>query len=394
MRILRFLFLLTATLLLQAGPVLVLSLDGLGADRFSQATMPQVWAIAQEGLRGRGIPPFPATTFNGHATLATGCLPGHHGIVANGFFDPALGMVGHSARATYLQREPLWIAATRSGLKAAVTGWPCGDGPWQGESPWRLVPFGADHTDAKALDFADRALTDGADLVMTYLSGVDTEGHQHGPTSPVVLAKLRAIDAQMAPWLHQQQARHPDLQIWLLADHGMATMKRRIHVPSLLEGLPTRVVAHGGSAYVYLNRPSDLLVAKARLRRAGLKVWTRSELPARFGLSGTLRTGDLTLLAPPGAWLSQALTPEQDAAERSGRSGAHAFQGQDPGMATWFVVLGTGRRGTVADIPLTSVAPTVAEELGIRWQAAPDGPVRNDLRSSKRPAQRLGPPKR
>lgn len=394
MRILRVLFLLTATLLLQAGPVLVLSFDGLGADRFTKATMPQVWAIAQEGLRGRGIPPFPATTFNGHATLATGCLPGHHGIVANGFFDPALGVVGHSARATYLQREPLWIAATRSGLKTAVTGWPCGDGPWQGESPWRLVPFGPGYTDAKALDFADLALADGADLVMTYLSGVDTEGHQHGPTSPEVLAKLRAIDAQMAPWLRQQQARHPDLQIWLLADHGMATMTRRIHVPTLLAGLPARVVAHGGSAYVYLSRTSDLLAAKARLQHAGLKVWTHSELPARFGLSGTLRTGDLTLLAPPGAWLSQALTPEQDANERSGRSGAHAFRGQDPGMATWFVVLGTGRRGPVADIPLTAAAPTVAKELGIHWQVAPDGPVRADLLSSKRPVQRLAPQKR
>ncbi len=393
MRILRFFLILTATLLLQAGPVLVLSFDGLGADRFSKETMPQLWVIAQEGLRGRGIPPFPSTTFNGHATLATGCLPGHHGIVANGFFDPALGVVGHSARATYLQREPLWIAATRSGFKAAVSGWPCGDGPWQGESPWRLMPFGPSYTDTTALDFADRALADGADLVMTYLSGVDSEGHQHGPTSTVVLAKLRAIDTQMAPWLRQQQARHPGLRIWLLADHGMATMTRRIHFPTLLEGLPARVVAHGGSAYVYLSRPGDLLAAKARLQRAGVKVWTRSELPARFGLSGTLRTGDLTLLAPPGAWLSQALTPEQDAAERSGRSGAHAYHGEDPGMATWLVVLGTGRRGPVADLPLTAVAPTVAKELGIRWQVSPDGPVRNELLSSKRPAQRIAPSK-
>jgi predicted AlkP superfamily pyrophosphatase or phosphodiesterase len=314
--------------------------------------------------------------------LATGCLPGHHGIVANGFVDPLLGPVSHSADAVYLEREPLWIAATRSGLKAAVIGWPCGNGPWRGESPWRQVPFGPGYTDAKALDFADHALMDGADLVMAYLSGLDKEGHRHGPGSPEVRARLLAIDAQMAPWIRQQQARHPGLQIWLLADHGMAAMARRVHLPSLLEGLPTRIIAHGGSAYVYLDRPADLPAARARLRRAGLQVWARSELPAAFGLSGSLRTGDLTLLAPSGIWFSQALTPEQDAAERSGRNGAHGYRGQDPGMATWLVVLGTGRRGAnIGDIPLTAVAPTVAKELGIRWQSPPDGPVRQDLLS-------------
>jgi hypothetical protein len=305
--------------------------------------------------------------------------------VANGFFDPALGLVGHSARAPYLEREPLWIAATRSGLKAAVAGWPCGDGPWRGASPWRQVPYGPEYTDATALAFADRALADGADLVMAYLSGVDEEGHRHGPASAEVRTKLRALDDQMVPWLRHQQARHPDLQIWLLADHGMATMLRRIHVPSLLAGLPARVVAHGGSAYVYLDRPGDLLLARTRLRRAGLRVWTRSELPVAFGLAGSLRTGDLTLLAPSGTWFSQALTPEQDASERAGRHGAHAYRGQDPGMATWLVVLGTGRRGTVSDMPLTAVAPTVATELGIRWQVPPDGPVQRQM-LSRRPS--------
>ncbi len=373
MRVLRILLLLSAALLLNAGPVLILSFDALGADRFGPSTMPRLWTLSQEGLRGRGLPPFPSTTFNGHATLATGCLPGHHGIVANGFFDPALGRVDHSASARYLEREPLWIAATRSGLKAAVLGWPCADGPWHGESPWRLVPFGPGYTDAGALGFADRALAEGADLVMAYLSGLDAEGHRFGPLSAEVGAKLRAIDDSMAPWIRQQQARHPGLQIWLLADHGMATTSRRIHLPSLLEGLPGRVVAHGGSAYVYLGRPSDLLVAQARFRRAGLRVWTRSELPAAFGLSGSLRTGDLTLLAPSGTWLSQALNPEQEASERAGRRGAHAYRGQDPGMATWLVVLGTGRKGRMADLPLTAVAPRVARELGIHWQLPPDG---------------------
>lgn len=379
MRFFRLLLLFCASILLDAAPVLILSFDGFGAAHFGPKSTPQLWALAQEGLRGRGIPPFPSTTFNGHATLATGCLPGHHGIVGNAFLDPILGRVANGSSAVYLEREPLWIAATRSGLKAAISGWPCGDGPWRGESPWRLAPFTQPYADAEALAFADRALADGADLVMAYLTGLDEEGHRYGPGSPEVRAKRRAIDAQMAPWLRQQLARHPGLQIWLLADHGIASMKRRIHVPTLLEGIPGSVASQGGSAYVYLEHPADLPAAKARLRRAGLRVWTRSELPAAFGLSGSPRTGDLTLLAPTGTWLAQADTPDQDIAERSGRIGAHAYRGEDPGMATWLVVLGTGRRGKVRDLHLAEVAPTVARVLGIRWRTPPDGSVRPDL---------------
>src|SRR5205823_7049554 len=135
------------------------------------------------GRSGEGRSPFPSTTFNGHATLATGCWPEHHGIVGNRFRDPARGMVKHSGHAEWLLREPLWVAATRGGVRAAVYHWPAGDGPWQEVAPWRLEAFHTGVPDAAALDFADRALADGALLVMLYLSGIDGESHRHGPDS-------------------------------------------------------------------------------------------------------------------------------------------------------------------------------------------------------------------
>ena len=59
-----------SALLQAAGPVLLISTDGLGADQFNATTMPKLWALAQQGRRGEGLPPFPATTFNGHVTLS------------------------------------------------------------------------------------------------------------------------------------------------------------------------------------------------------------------------------------------------------------------------------------------------------------------------------------
>ena len=68
--------------------VVLLSFDGLAARKFNPRTMPRMWKLSREAAVGEGVPPFPSTTFNGHATIATGCWPEHHGIVGNSFVDP------------------------------------------------------------------------------------------------------------------------------------------------------------------------------------------------------------------------------------------------------------------------------------------------------------------
>jgi len=355
------------------GPVLVISEDGLGADEFRPDTMPRMWALAEAGRRGAVLPPFPATTFNGHVTLATGCWPEHHGVVANAYIEPSdHHLVRAASHAESLQREPLWVAATRSGVRTAVYHWVGATGPWQGVSPWRMQPFRLDHPDAEGMAWCESALADGAQLVMAYLSGTDEEGHLHGPASPEVKAKLKRLDDELAPWLTRLLADHPGLRVLLTADHGMTAMKRRVHLPSVLDGIPVDLISHGGSAYVYLKDPADRDRAQARLRKAGLTVWTREAVPVRYHLGGSTRVGDLVVLAPLGTWLSQARDSREEATERHGRAGAHAYPPEARPMWAWLVVLGDGR-GPLDPVPAWNIAPTVAQWLGIRWTEPPDG---------------------
>lgn len=357
----------------EAGPVLLISEDGLGADQFRPDTMPQLWAMAQQGRRGAVRPPFPATTFNGHVTLATGCWPEHHGVVANGYLRPEdRQRVPAANRVEDILREPLWVAATRSGIRTAVFHWVGASGPWEGVTPWRMQPFKLGVPDAEGLAFCEAALADGAKLVMAYLSGSDEEGHLKGPRSPEALAKLRAIDADLAPWLARMQAAHPGLRVILTADHGMVPMQRRIHLPSVLDGIPVDLITHGGSAYVYLRQPGDQARVLARLRKAGLKAWPREAVPARYHLGGSPRVGDVVVLAPLGTWLSQARSSREDESERHGRAGAHAYGPESASMRSWLVVLGAGH-GYLAAVPAWDIAPTVAAWLDIRWAQAPDG---------------------
>ncbi len=354
-------------------PVLLLSADGLGADQFTARTMPKLWALSERGRRGVGLPPFPATTFNGHVTLATGCWPEHHGLVANGYLDPLTkALVPVANRSEDVQREPLWVAATRSGVRTAVFQWVGGTGPWEGVSPWRLEVFRPGRPDAEALAFSEAALRDGAGLVMAYLAGTDEEGHLQGPRSAELRARLTSMDDELAPWLQRQLAAHPGLRVILAADHGMAPMRRRIHLPTVLSGLPCELLTHGGSAYVYLKHPADAPKALSRLHRAGLKAWTRKKVPTRYHLSGNPRVGDLVVLAKEGQWLSKARSSREEQAERQGRHGAHAYTAEVKSMRTWLIVLGDGTE-PLGSVPLWDLAPTVASWLDIRWAKRPDG---------------------
>lgn len=369
-------FFLTFSAALQAvPPVLMLSADGVGSDQFTARSMPKLWALAESGRRGEGLPPFPATTFNGHVTMATGCWPEHHGVVANGYRDPVTrALVPVANRAEDIQREPLWVAATRSGVRTAVFQWVGATGPWQGVTPWRMEAFRLGRPDSEVLALSEAALGEGAGLVMAYLSGTDEEGHLHGPRSLETKAKLARMDRELAPWLQRMQMEHPGLRVILAADHGMAAMHRRIHLPSLLDGIRCDLLTHGGSAYVYLHDPGDAGRARSRLRRAGLQVWTRNQIPARYHLSGNPRVGDLVVLAPEGQWLSKARSSREETDERQGRMGAHAYAPETPSMHTWLILLGAGR-GPLGPVPLWDLAPTAASWLDIRWARPPDGQI-------------------
>ena len=372
MRVLVAFLLALAALAGEPAPVVLLSFDGLSSRHFNPRLMPGVWKISEQGWRGEGIPPFPSTTFNGHASLSTGCWPGHHGIVANAYVDPDRGYVGYTGTTEQLQREPLWVAATRSGIRTAVHHWVNATGPWEGIVPWRMEPFVPSVGDQEGLAFVDSALAGGAKLVMAYLTGIDAEGHTAGPSTDRVKAKLAATDSLLAPWLESLLQKWPGIRVVLTADHGMAPMKRRVDLYGLLEDLPATVVAHGGSAYVYLKEPHRASEVVRRARLAGMKAWSRESLPAEFRLEGNPRVGHVVMLAPMGTWFAQGRSPEARESEKCGRAGAHGYLGTEPEMRTWLVVLGAGK-GSLGQVPLWDLAPTLGAWLKVRWAAPVDG---------------------
>src|SRR5476649_2325333 len=70
--------------------LILVSLDGFRWDYLQKFNPTNLNRLAAAGVRAeRLIPAFPSLTFPNHYTIVTGLYPEHHGIIANGFYDPA-----------------------------------------------------------------------------------------------------------------------------------------------------------------------------------------------------------------------------------------------------------------------------------------------------------------
>jgi predicted AlkP superfamily pyrophosphatase or phosphodiesterase len=71
--------------------VVLVSLDGFRWDYAKRDNATHLLALGKHGVSAPDgmIPSYPSLTFPNHFTIVTGLYPGHHGIVANNFLDPA-----------------------------------------------------------------------------------------------------------------------------------------------------------------------------------------------------------------------------------------------------------------------------------------------------------------
>ena len=229
-----------------------------------RAPFPGLTRMQHEGLRAeRLIAGWPSSTFPGHVTLATGAWAGTHGIVDNEFLDRVRGRYAYSSDASWLEAEPLWIAAERQGVKAATYFWVGSETDWHDQRQhYRIAPFDADVPESAKVDqmlaWIDLPADQRPGLIMAYWHGADSVGHRRGPDHPDVVKQIYDQDAQLVRLLDGLDARHlwDDTTVLLVSDHGMVALHEFLR--------PARL-------------PHRARFSGARLRRPG----RRARLPGR-----------------------------------------------------------------------------------------------------------------
>ncbi|ARU50837.1 putative AlkP superfamily pyrophosphatase or phosphodiesterase [Cellulosimicrobium cellulans] len=343
----------------------VLLLDVVGLTSTALAHMPRLRQLAESGWQSELATVLPAVTCSVQATMTTGLSPSQHGIVGNGWYFRELGDVYlWRQHARLVEGEKLWEAARRArreyssanvcwwyamGMTTDVTVTPRpiyhADGR---KSPDAYVRPAALHDDLVGrfgefplftywgptadisssrwiVDATRHVLrTHAPDLTMAYVPHLDYDLQRFGPTSPQADAAAAELDATLAPLL--DDAANQGVTVLVVSEYGIADADTPVHLNRILrrEGLLEVYVQDGKEqldpwasrafavadhqvAHVYLGDQHDLALQRrvADLLRGvpGVDEVLDREAQARYGLDHE-RSGDLVVVAEPGAWFT------------------------------------------------------------------------------------------
>jgi len=373
-----------------APPVTILiSIDGFRPDYLQRGVTPNLSALARAGASGAMRPAFPSKTFPNHWTMVTGLSPDHHGIVANRMVDPE-GKRPPFAMAIedpwwWQDGEPVWLAASRAGIRSATEFWPGSTVEGLRADDWnrfdtRVPP------DARVdvvLDWLGRPAPTRPRFVALYFEAVDSAGHQFGPDSPEVGRAAALVDAAIGRLRQGLAGLRLRANLVIVSDHGMAALSsdRVIDLGSFAPADIWTVVEDG--PYVGLNAVSGHETALATSLAhppAHVQCWPKAEIPARFRYGRNPRIPQFLCLADPG-WLVLAKPPASPV-----RGGNHGYDNAAPEMQALFIGSGPGFRPGVrlATFDNLAIEPLLRRLLGLPPGTNRDGtlaPVRRALRN-------------
>ncbi|MGP3972180.1 nucleotide pyrophosphatase/phosphodiesterase family protein [Streptomyces sp. 6N223] len=338
----------------------LLVLDVVGLTPRLMAHMPHLRALAADGWQAPLKTVLPAVTCPVQSTFLTGATPRDHGIVGNGWYFRELGEVflwrqhnrlvagekvwetARRARPGYRVANVCWWYAMGATTDYTVTPRPVyhADGRKSPDcyarppalhdeltatlGPFPLFQYWGPTASIRSSEWivaATRRLMPRADLTLAYVPHLDYDLQRFGPDSPQAAIAARQVDAALAPLL--ADARERDVTVLVLSEYGITPASRPVHLNRALRsaGLLEVYTQHGMEyldpwtsrafavadhqvAHVYVADPADVpAVAKLAAELPGVDLVLDREAQREHGLDHE-RSGELVLVASPGAWFT------------------------------------------------------------------------------------------
>jgi predicted AlkP superfamily pyrophosphatase or phosphodiesterase len=359
--------------------VILVSLDGFRWDYLQKYDATRLQRMAAEGASAPEgmIPAFPSLTFPNHYTIVTGLYPGHHGIVANSFYDAARQAVYSytdpktNADGTWYGGVPMWSLAEKQGMRTACFFWPASEAEIAGERPTYYLHYDGlvpnEERLQQVIAWLKLPAAQRPHFITLYFSDVDHQGHVNGPDSPEVADAVHQLDSVVGELEADLKQLRLRVDLFVVADHGMAAR----------EGDPIDLDRYADlSAFKTVNSllyaPDDAAAVEADQQLSGasdkFKVYRRSALPARFHLEDNPRLGDPVVL-PTGPYIIRAHPPADTGKPQTLNKGEHGY---DPAtmkeMRAIFFAEGPDIRARYQLKPFENVNiyPLLARILGLR----------------------------
>lgn len=413
----------------RAERVVLISVDGLQPHYYLDETWPApaIQQLYREGAHANAVRSvFPALTYPGHTTLVTGALPARHGICHNKHIEPVTDPPWLKD-ASLIKVPTLWEAVRKRGGTTAAVLWPITRGA---DIDWNLPDIwpGGDGDLIKALRGNDRPRGFLEELEREATGRLSPENfnnrwlshdlrvallaeylfERYRPTLLLVHTQTSNQVPQEPDWRNPRRARSvaasdqvvsiileviERTKTWdttaviVTGDHGNTEVHTQVRVNrwlieaglrgAKLEDAPWRATFHalGGSAFLRVQSDDDVDAVRRVLedlpaaKQAMFRIVEREELDAL----GADPEAPFALAAAPGFVIDDR-SEKPDLQPNPGMS--HGHHPDLAEMNTGFVAKGAGIRAgaAVPIMPLTAIAPLVAELLGLELDA-PDGCV-------------------
>jgi alkaline phosphatase D len=331
--------------------VVLVSLDGFRFDYVDEHGAPHLKALAAAGATAPTgmVPSYPSVTFPNHLSLVTGLYPEHHGIVANGFYDPATGKTYTMSNpkavtdGSFYSGTPLWSLAEAQGMRTAEFFWPGSEARIAGYRPDDYLIFDGSYPDMKRIDQVIDWLREPEarrpHFITLYYSDTDHAGHMSGPDSGEVKSAVHHVDELMGKLRERLDATGLPVDLIVLADHGMAATKGDwINLEQFAD------LSHFKTegSLLYPQTEADAAKAYEQFRAhpdPRFTVYRRAEVPAYLHYDENLREGD-PVIVPNGPFMIRAHAFGNNGAGRM-PLGAHGYDpARMPEMKALFVANG------------------------------------------------------
>jgi alkaline phosphatase D len=367
----------------QAHYVVLVSLDGFRWDYAERDHATHLLALGKQGVWAPEgmLPSYPSLTFPNHFTIVTGLYPGHHGIVANSFYDAA-----RDARYSFTEAAavtdgswysgvPLWSLAESHGMRSACLFWPGSEAEVAGFRPTWYAQFDAKTQATEAVQQAriDNAVAllrlpaeERPHLIVIYYSEPDHDGHQYGPDAPETRAAALRMDREVGKLKAALDRTGLPIDLVVVSDHGMAKTDGKwmtLDQYADLSGFMT------DGPLLYGKTEEDRARVYNQLKKATSEfvAFRLKDVPAELNANQNARMGDPVVVAT-GPYPIRARTPEAGEADRAPSIGMHGF---DPNrvaeMKASFFAAGPDilEGKTVAPFENVNLYPWLAHLLGL-----------------------------
>ncbi|PJK14530.1 alkaline phosphatase family protein [Lysobacteraceae bacterium NML07-0707] len=345
--------------------LLLISIDGLRPQDINAQDMPNLWQLAEAGVRAEGMrPAYPSLTFPNHYTLVTGVVPDRHGIVHNSMYDAGLGdfrpdLPQAVRNEHWWGAEPVWVSAEKAGLRTTTLYWPGSEAAIHGIRPQVWLPFDSSRSAQwraeKVASWLTAKTSKRPAFATLYFDKVDHASHSHGPNSSQARSERRNSDAAIGHLLSRlrQNKQLDETNIIVVSDHGFAEVPpgQALAVAEMVPPDWVEVISTG-QVVGFALKPATRAQAEQHLlgRHDHYQCWRKNELPKRWTYGQHPRVPEIVCQMDEG-W--DALTDEKFETRKNNprMRGSHGYDPALPSMQASFIAHGPAfRPGTTLPV--------------------------------------------